>query len=307
MKRIKRVFGSRSEVCHIWAQQTQDKGRAGNIFFEGTKIYSYGYHFVAAQIHTIKGKRFALVNKHRYSPSTAQHLSCVRDSLNGLMPYFEAIDVSKPKYAVKYNDDLATATVEAALKRMKIENKDSIKYEFECIHDAFKSANQLRKLLGMAERWPTKKQLNEVQAHLEKRLARYHELNTPEMQAKREKERVARQAREAKHLEIKLAEDIQQFRNHGYINSSIRELRYEILHVSGDDVITSRGARVSVQEARVLYNVISTGKDVMGKQIGSFTVIRVTDLGTDKAIKIGCHEILLSEAASLFAETKNAA
>ena len=46
---MKTVFNN-SEVCHVFAQQEQEYGRSGNIFFEGKKIYSYGYHYLMGNI-----------------------------------------------------------------------------------------------------------------------------------------------------------------------------------------------------------------------------------------------------------------
>ena len=38
---MRRVLKNHDEVCHVWAQQTQSEGRAGNIFFRDKSIYSY--------------------------------------------------------------------------------------------------------------------------------------------------------------------------------------------------------------------------------------------------------------------------
>lgn len=303
---MKRVFSSHSEVCHIWAQQTQAEGRAGNIFFDGDRIYSYGRHYTAAKIHTIKGVRFALINSHKYSNSTIKHLYCVQNALNGLMQYFDSPDVSDPKAAILHLDQLAQDQIKQALKRMKITNKDSIKWEFKHIRESFAEANRLRTILGRKELWPTQKQLDEVETHLEKRLARYHELNTPEMIAKREAEKQKRDAKKYQLEQEKLAKQIEAFRNgdtFGYYFSST--LPYDILRIHGDKVQTSRGAEVSLKDARVLYRAIKSGKDVMGEKIGDYTLIRVTpifnpEFEEEKLVQIGCHKILLSEAAKLF-------
>jgi hypothetical protein len=306
MPRIKKVFSNHAEVCHIWAQQTQEEGRAGNIFFHGDKIYSYGLHFTAAKIHTVKGVRFALVNSHRYSTSTGQHLNYIASALNGLMQYFSSPDVSDPKAAILHLDQLAQDQIKQALKRMKITNKDSIKWELKGIHNYFSDVNRLRKIMGRKEVWPTKKQLDEVEKHLKKRLARYHELNTPEMIAKREVDKQKREANKTKLEEKKLAEAIEAFRTgYFYQPDKLRSLPYDLLRFNGDRVETSRGARVPLKEARILYRSIKSGKDVMGEKIGDYTLIRVTpifnpEFEDDKLVQIGCHKILLSEAAKLF-------
>ena len=37
---MKTVFANSKEVCHVWASRSQQRGRAGNIFFEDDVLYS---------------------------------------------------------------------------------------------------------------------------------------------------------------------------------------------------------------------------------------------------------------------------
>lgn len=50
-KREKRIFSDSAEVAHVWAQQRQAYGcnPRRNIYFEGATIYSYGTHFPIAR------------------------------------------------------------------------------------------------------------------------------------------------------------------------------------------------------------------------------------------------------------------
>lgn len=72
---MRKVLKDRREVCHYWANQVQSEGRAGNVFFEGGKLYSYGRHFVIARI---LPNGTAVFTKQGYSSSTAQHQSTAR-------------------------------------------------------------------------------------------------------------------------------------------------------------------------------------------------------------------------------------
>lgn len=302
MARIKTVFSSNEQVSHIWAQQTQASGRANNVFFEADKIYSYGYHYLAAQIHTIKGKRIALVRSDAYSPSTGKHLSCIRSALNGLMEYYYVPGskiVSSPKAASEYLDSRARDSITDAMKRISVKDKSSIGYSLECINDTFKDANNLRKLLGKKPIKPSQKQLSEVKAHLEFRLKRYHELNTPEMIAKRKVEAEKRAERKARKVVAAAADRIEQFRR-GEV-TGVSNLPYELLRIQGNEVVTSRGARVPLDLAVTLYRAIEAGKNVIGATIGHFTVNSINEIENDKVIVIGCHRILLSEARALLA------
>lgn len=293
---MKTVF-SNSQVAHVWAQQTQSSGRnSGNtLFFNDASIWSYGSHYQAARIHTVKGQKVALINSNGYSISTHKHLGYIRSALHGLMPYFHTSDVNDLRKASLELDDLAYKSIEVELKRVKVKNKDEIKSSFASIHYYFELANELRTIIGKGSIWPTKKQNDAVQKHLEKRLARYLELNTPEMRAKA---KLATEKRNARKLELALekeAEKVSKFRN-GEQVGTLYNLPYELLRVQGEKVQTSRGAEVPLRDASLLYRAIKAGKDVLGSKVGNFTLVAVTDLGTDKAIKIGCHTVLLSEA-----------
>jgi hypothetical protein len=296
MAKQKQVFKSNQEVTHVWAQQVQESGRAGNIYFQNfTDLYSYGPHYLAAKIHTVKGKRIALLRSDSYSPTTSQHLGDAASAVRGLMPYFYAKDVTNLKAASLELDQVAQDRIGLALKRSKITDKASIKYEFESIREEFKTANELRKIIGKGEVWPTKKQLDAVQAHLEARLKRYQELNTPEAIEKKAKEKARRDARKEALVAEKQAEQITKFRSGE--TSRVDGIGYALLRIDGNELITSRGARVPLPDAKRLLMAINNGKDVAGATIGHYTINGVDEyMNGDKAVTIGCHKILLSEA-----------
>lgn len=295
-KRIKRVF-SNEQACHVWAQQTQDHGKSGSIFFEGTEIYSYGRHYLMAKIHILKsGKRVALVNSHRYSRSTIKHIYCTHRALTGLMPMFNVSNPRDLKQAIKDLDAQARASFQAPLKRLKITSKDEIKYQFERIHAAYRKANELRKLLGRAEVWPKKKELDKVQAHLDARLKRYKELNTPEKIAAKAAEKTQRELIEAKKRELENRLEIERFR--AGEKATVRT-NHALLRVKNGIVQTSRGAEVPLDAAVQAYRLFKQGGNLVGFKLGHFTVEGVEYLNNETKFIIGCHEILLSEVERL--------
>jgi muconolactone delta-isomerase len=66
---------SNSMVAHLWAHQSQDTARSGNgnIWFEGTTLYSYQTP-IANFVVSPKGERVALISSQGYSPTTRGHL-----------------------------------------------------------------------------------------------------------------------------------------------------------------------------------------------------------------------------------------
>lgn len=295
---MKQVF-TNDQLCHVWAQGTQASGRSDSMFFEGNKIYSYGKHYLAAEIHTSKsGKRIALVNSHKYSVTTSKHLSSIRNALVGLMEYFECPDPNDLKSAVKSFDNQALQTLLSTLKVSKVNSVSDLQFRERQISAAYGDVNCLRDFLGMVNIKPNKIMLNKAKKHLKSRLARYQELNTPEMIAKKELEKQKRDVLKVKKLQGELAESIQKFRDSKPFSQYYRlnELEYELLRIHNDILQTSRGAEVPLRAAKMLYKAVVAGKSILGAKVGNFTVVSVKDLGDDKAIKIGCHTILLSEA-----------
>lgn len=285
---MKTVFSSNSQVCHVWAQQNQAMGRAGSIFFRDSMIFSYGDHYPMAKIHRIKTRRIALINSHNYSTTTEHHKNRVRKALSDLMNYFESPDIYSLSAAVKLADSRAKDSITRALKKMTIPGVNTINYVLEDISDAYQNANDLRSILKKSElKIPS---LVKVKAHLHARLARYDELNTPEMKAKRAIE-------SQKRLVKKKAAKVAEFRLGNRLG--VYGLPFEVLRIQGKILKTSSGAEVPLREATRLWRALVAGSKVVGLRVGHFTINAVTHLATDTVVQIGCNKILLSEATSV--------
>ncbi len=73
-KRIKRVFSNGDQVIHLWANQSQDTARSRNVFFQGVRLYSYGYHYELGRLVKYRGKQVAIINDTGYSVTTSKHI-----------------------------------------------------------------------------------------------------------------------------------------------------------------------------------------------------------------------------------------
>ena len=309
MARLKQVFSSNSQLTHVWAQQKQDTGRGNNMFFEGTRIWSYGMHFLAAQIHTLKnGSKVCLTNSHRYSTSTGRHLNYISSAVRGLMPEFHVKDVSNIRGASKELDKRARDRVFSPLKRCKVSSVSDIRYETDGILECFNNANKFRELLGLKDIVPNKRDMDKVYKHLHKRLDRFRELNTPEMIQKRDANKAKRDLKNAEIEQAKLAETIDKFRKGESNCQALYRLPFELIRVQGDTVQTSRGASVPLVDAIRLFKAVQSGvliPEAMAS-VGEFTFQGITDYpdGT-KVLTIGCHRILWAEACNVLADIAN--
>ena len=110
-KAMKKVFKNHSEVCHVWASQSQESGSASNINFNNESIYSYGWWIMAKFINNDT----VLIRNWSYSSSTGKHLTHVHRSLAG---YINKI------YC--YNPDNIRESLINDIKELK-NNKDKFK------------------------------------------------------------------------------------------------------------------------------------------------------------------------------------
>ena len=75
---MKKVF-SNSELVHTFAQRSQEEGRtpSGGMFFEGDKIYSYGYHYLLGKF---IDEKTIIINDRGYSSSTGKQIGMLRNA-----------------------------------------------------------------------------------------------------------------------------------------------------------------------------------------------------------------------------------
>ena len=92
---MRTVLRNHNEVAHIWAQQTQQHGRASNMFFHGASIYSYGEHYTLAKF---QENGSVLINSESPSVSTSKHASIVRGSIPDSIKSFEVPSTGSERY-----------------------------------------------------------------------------------------------------------------------------------------------------------------------------------------------------------------
>lgn len=92
---MRTVLRNHNEVAHIWAQQTQQHGRASNMFFYGSSIFSYGEHYTIAKF---QENGSVLINSETYSVSTSKHASIVRGSIPDSIKTFEVPSTGSERY-----------------------------------------------------------------------------------------------------------------------------------------------------------------------------------------------------------------
>lgn len=296
-KRIKEVF-STDQVCHIWANQSQRHARTSgnNVFFNDTRIYSYGNHYLAGEIHASKnGVQYALVNNYVYSKTTAKHLSSIRSALSGKMAYFQVPNPGIP--ASQENIDCINQRVWDSfgdLVNMRTKNLEIGRFSL-----AVSCANSFFDSVGFPKLKITDEQLriakNLIAESIDDKRACNRENNTPEKLAEK-------QASKQKRISVSRLIAIKEFRD--FKRKSIGlNLRYDLLRVNESKgvVETSRGAEVPLEHALRLLDRVKSGQVKTGDRIGHFTLngVLYDQEAHESVIKIGCHTILKSEAETV--------
>lgn len=139
---MKKVFSSHREVAHIWAQQNKEEGRACNVFFKGTKIYSYGKHFVIANF--VK-PNVVLFNSENYSISTSKHQTYVLRAIPNNVRVFNVPDVDG--YGHFRNIEFFLTSIRNSV----YDAKRSLKYTDSCMLRAYRLRNEMHEYIAEFE------------------------------------------------------------------------------------------------------------------------------------------------------------
>ena len=298
---MKTVFSSHSDVCHKFNEQSQEHGRAGNIFFEGNKIYSYGYHYLLGQFIS---PDLILINDQGYSHSTAKHIYILRDATSDKDQIF----------ATNIEINWVLNELESLYKKlMKARKPRSYYYDITRLITLFNRnlnrlggfyvSNNLNSLFTLIT-------LDRVSKDYQQKLNRIEEIDKlaeiykasetyknkverakqlDEAKAEREKEKRAKQEALRK---LNLEERIEKFYSHE-INRPGYGLAHDLLRVSkcGQYVETSQEVRIPLDEAKRYYKLIKSGANMRGEKIAQYITRSFSD-----ALQIGCHNIDKQEA-----------
>jgi hypothetical protein len=296
---MKKVFSSNEEVCHVWAQQNQEHGRAGNIFFEGPTIYSYGKHFPMAKFYA--DKNVVLITTRGYSHSTSKHLSDVRRALRAGFNILNVRDVDNSQTSAWHEDNIEAMIMEVkeakekALKaRVMFEDHIRVmRQRFNTLARYVTAFNTELKALGFV--------LKTANTFLNSDAVIF----TPEQLAAFDKRRAANDAQEIARRERveKIAalrrEELKLKYEAWKRGKDIRECLFDFpiaLRIKNEEVQTTRGANVPLAAAVDLARDVLVGADVCGRKIGHYTVNSLEN----GILVIGCHEIPLTEVERLF-------
>ena len=257
---MRKVFNN-DECIHTFAQRTQSEGRTSNnnIFFEGDKLYSYGYHYLLAEF---LDDNTIMINDKGYSSSTGKHIGKVRWATSQYKQFFK-----------KESDIFLVHEQIMDLKDKLARANKPIRY-IEQITRLYESYMEYRTYAKIKTKSDEYKEITKI----------YKALNKPEYLEAIKLEAKKKVEAKKKADKKKLAETLPKF-----MAGEIRTFRIgneDYLRLSGDYVETSQGVRVDKIEAKKLYQAIENNVDIVGHRIDGYTVTSLNGVLT-----IGCHKI----------------
>ena len=298
---MKKIFSSHSAVCHKFNEQSQEHGRAGNIFFEGDKIYSYGYHYLLGQFIS---PELILINDRGYSSSTSKHIWLLRDAtsdkdqifatnieinlvLNELESLYKKLMKARKPRSYYYDITRLITLFNRNLNRLGgfyVSNNLNSLFTLITLDNLCKDHREKLNRIGEIDKLAETYKASETYKNKVERAKQ-----VDEARAEREKEKRARQEALRK---LNLQERIEKFYSHE-ISRPGYGLAHDLLRVSkcGQYVETSQEVKIPMQEAKRYYKLIKSGADMRGEKIAQYITKSFSE-----ALNIGCHRIEKQEA-----------
>jgi len=275
---MKKVF-SNSELVHTFAQRTHEEGHtsSGGLFFNGNKIYSFGYHYLLGEF---INDTTIIINDKGYSNTTSKHIGMLRSATRQYRQLFTSdIDIIQVRNRIIEASD--------KLKRANKPEKyvSTIIRDFEVLTDYLKEF----KKVGILKQ-DDYKQIKKIYSSLKKDEGKY--LEQAKERGKKEKEKQL----------ILFNQKLEKFFNYEIDRIYSGDIKEDYLRISADgtQIETTQQVRIDIDDARKLYRMIENKVDIKGHRISNYTVISLNG-----HLKIGCHNINVKNMHEVGARINN--
>jgi len=283
---MKTVFSSHNEVAHIWASQSQSEGRAGNIFFEGDTVYSYGRHFPVARFAPEFGD-IVLFTDRGYSNSTSKHKSIIRAAIPDSYQIVYCDDPSRP---ASHNLDIWARRVERL--RAEFGEKKNKLGRAKIASEIFANS---RAAIAYCDALKIDAPGFTCSTTDEDDSREYGAIAAREREAKA----TIRRAEYEKKSALEASERLALWQAGEYVPSHGFNYCDTVLRIKGENIQTSRGAQIPVADALKIYPLLDRAKRTGNKleaglhniNLGSY---RFNSFDGNTLI-VGCHSIAWNE------------
>lgn len=288
---MRNVLKSHDEVCHYWANRVQECGRAGNMFFQGDKIYSYGAHFCMARL---LPNGTVVETTRSYGPTTNRHQRRVWNAVRDR----RRVSCWRPESGAFENMRKARTEVAGALtaaEKRGIWKTTRMRHKAYALHLA-EQANAYLAALPEDERAGVLPIDTSGLEQVRDDLRRVNE----------ERERQRQATAEERLVELRV--DLQRWRRRALAYRAGFSMLPCALRLSEDrsEVQTSRGATIPVSFCPRLWRSVQAaraqGVEYRPEVPPHVGVYRLTVINADGSIVVGCHNIPYSELEGIAVE-----
>lgn len=272
-----------ADLIHLFAQRSESYMQYGNLFFEdnGTKLYSYGRHYLLAEFVTNKtGDLAVIIGDQGYSNSTAKHIGIAGAALSHYKQ-FRRTQIDGRRVFLE---------LENLLQKLSKAKKPEI--YLNAAESLFNNYNAFQAWKGTKPGKGTEaaeydKKINSIYKYF----AEYGPgLDPAAYEAKKTAAKKRLEAKQKKEAVKKFNEDLQKFfefkTNYVHKNSGLISEDFCRVNEATGTVQTTQGVSIDFKPAATLYKMIKAGKDIKGYKLEGFTVI-----GLNGVLTIGCHKI----------------
>lgn len=290
---MKTTFTSQ-EIAHVWAHKSAPYGKSpGAVSFDGAVIRSYSTAIARHIEH--KGKPAIVLNTTSYSVSTSKHFGRIASAIHGLdMPVFR-VDGQPMGADLRFSgDELFTYYVEKAAQCLKAAEQPRIRPHTVEAHkgrasSALEQAKAVAAFFGLRKKVDEKaiQRLAAAKARAEKR------------------ERIAREKAEARERERQqsayaawIASQPMPDGQSDWFNARLFPIAFR---VEGDELVSTLGARVPLQAARIAYRFATSKRGSAWRENGEICTVGHYRLNVinEQGIVAGCHRITWEEMERL--------
>ena len=275
-------------VAHLWAHKSQDFARnpCHNFYFHGDTIYSYGSHFPVARHVENKRGRAVLFTTRSYSSTTAGH-KCMVEGACRHLTVFHVADVNGTEPRKQFAE--YRAAYMALVGKYAKARQRKPEYLAE-LRGLVEEANRYAAFFGLRPRLTLPDDLTGM-------IAECQAIEKRDRERKQREER--KREREAQERLQKWVDGALDYCPSGY-GQPIR------LRIAGDELQTSRSARVPLAHAvkafRVLKRLHDKGQAYQRNghtiHLGQFAL---DSLDTEGNVTAGCHTVQWAEIARVAA------
>lgn len=281
---MKTVF-SNSEIPHLWAHQTQSEARnSGNtLFFEGSTIYSYGYHFPIARIIG----DVVLMTTQNYSVTTSAHVTEVRRACSHLK-VFNVANVANVR-----------AHYSSYRKIDRIKNFNDYKDRVKALDFKIVRARSNKEWLTL-ERERLVIEANEYRSFAKiksKTRAIDLKIDVGKIKALQKKEALKKKKEQVAKLKKSMGEILEWKRG---VSNWCPRIDKVFLRVCGGKVETSQGVNFPTSHAALCWRIVKRCVDTKENwkanghtiKLGHYNVESISKIGT---LVAGCHRVEFDE------------